>query len=40
MNHLAHLALAEDHPLDRLGNLAGDFVKGTRDHLAAWSTPR
>ena len=35
MNHLAHLALAGDDALERLGNLAGDFVKGTRESLAA-----
>lgn len=29
MNYLAHLVLAGDDPADRLGGLAGDFVKGT-----------
>ncbi|MBN1310452.1 MAG: DUF479 domain-containing protein [Anaerolineae bacterium] len=28
MNHLAHLYLSGDDPLLRIGNLAGDFVKG------------
>ncbi|HEX8254567.1 MAG TPA: ACP phosphodiesterase [Thermoanaerobaculia bacterium] len=28
MNHLAHLFLADPHPLSLVGNLAGDFVKG------------
>lgn len=28
MNFLAHLALAEDEPDSKLGNLLGDFVKG------------
>ena len=28
MNWLAHLRLADDEPLVRLGNLAGDFVRG------------
>ncbi|HYO77505.1 MAG TPA: ACP phosphodiesterase [Thermoanaerobaculia bacterium] len=28
MNHLAHLFLADQHPLSLVGNLAGDFVKG------------
>lgn len=28
MNYLAHLFLAEDTPESRIGNLAGDFVKG------------
>ena len=28
MNWLAHLRLAPDEPLVRLGNLAGDFVRG------------
>lgn len=28
MNYLAHLVLAGDDPADRLGGLAGDFVKG------------
>lgn len=28
MNYLCHLYLSEDDPLARLGNLAGDFVKG------------
>lgn len=31
MNYLVHLYLAEDEPLARLGNLAGDFVKGRID---------
>jgi acyl carrier protein phosphodiesterase len=29
MNWLAHLRLAPNEPLLRLGNLAGDFVRGT-----------
>jgi acyl carrier protein phosphodiesterase len=29
MNHLAHLFLADPAPLSLIGNLAGDFVKGT-----------
>lgn len=29
MNYLAHLLLSEPDPLARIGNLAGDFLKGT-----------
>jgi acyl carrier protein phosphodiesterase len=29
MNYLAHLYLAEDSPESLLGNLIGDFLKGT-----------
>ena len=32
MNWLAHLRLAPDEPLVRLGNLAGDFVRGVDLH--------
>lgn len=28
MNYIAHLYLADDHPLSLLGNFMGDFVKG------------
>ena len=31
MNYLAHLFLAADSPQSRIGNLAGDFVKGRLD---------
>lgn len=31
MNYLVHLYLSPDEPLVRLGNLAGDFVKGRID---------
>ncbi|MEM7282847.1 MAG: ACP phosphodiesterase [Pseudomonadota bacterium] len=31
MNYLAHLCLGGEDPLQRLGNLAGDFVKGRLD---------
>ena len=33
MNYLAHLLLAEDHPLSRVGNLLGDFVAGRPETL-------
>ena len=32
MNYLAHLFLAENSPESRLGNLLGDFVKGSLDN--------
>lgn len=31
MNHLVHLFLSDPEPLCRLGNLAGDYVKGPLD---------
>jgi acyl carrier protein phosphodiesterase len=34
LNHLAHLLLAEDHALSRVGNLLGDFVTGRPETLA------
>lgn len=33
MNYLAHLLLAEDDPLSRVGNLLGDFVAGRPETL-------
>lgn len=33
MNYLAHLYFADDAPLHRLGNLAGDWVKGRIENL-------
>ena len=33
MNYLAHLALSPDHEATRVGNLLGDFVKGTEENL-------
>ncbi len=33
MNYLAHLALAPNSPAARIGNLLGDFVKGTEASL-------
>ncbi|HEY1123801.1 MAG TPA: ACP phosphodiesterase [Haloferula sp.] len=33
MNYLAHLLLAEDDPLSRIGNLLGDFVTGRPETL-------
>ncbi|MEK7952110.1 acyl carrier protein phosphodiesterase [Luteolibacter soli] len=33
MNYLAHLLLAEDDPLSRIGNLLGDFVAGRPEAL-------
>ena len=31
MNYLAHLLLAENNPESRIGNLLGDFIKGSID---------
>ena len=33
MNYLAHLLLAEDDPLSRVGNLLGDFVAGRPESI-------
>ena len=33
MNYLAHLLLAEDEPVSRVGNLLGDFVSGRPETL-------
>jgi acyl carrier protein phosphodiesterase len=33
LNYLAHLLLAEDHALSRVGNLLGDFVTGRPESL-------
>ena len=34
MNYLAHLMLADDSDASRIGNLLGDFTKGTLASLA------
>jgi len=34
MNYLAHLLLADDTDASRIGNLLGDFTKGSLDELA------
>lgn len=39
MNFLAHLLLAEDNPASRIGNLLGDFTRGSMDELAMQYPP-
>jgi hypothetical protein len=40
MNHLAHLFLADGTPGSIIGNLAGDFVKGSLAAFGADASPR
>ena len=39
MNYLAHLLLAENNPESRIGNLLGDFIKGSTNSKTSPYSP-